>query len=141
MQDEREFMSRPPEPADIARFRIATDPRLSPSGGAAAFVLATATATRDDYRRAIWLVGTDGSAPARQVTIGARHDHHPRFSPDGRFLAFLSDRRRLVEDVPERPGDCEDGVQVHLLPLDGGEARRVALTGSHGPRTGVDSPS
>jgi dipeptidyl aminopeptidase/acylaminoacyl peptidase len=118
-------MPRALEPADVARFRTATDPRLSPDGATVAFVVATASARRDDYRHAIWLVPVDGSAPARQVTIGARHDHHPRFSPDGRSLAFLSDRRSVVEDEPGAPDDREDGVQVHLLPLDGGEARRI----------------
>ena len=80
---------------------------------------------RDGYRHAIWLVPTDGSAPARQVTLGARHDTQPRFSPDGTALAFLSDRRPLVEEEPAAPKDREDGTQVHLLPLAGGEARRL----------------
>jgi acylaminoacyl-peptidase len=83
----------------------------------------------DGYRRALWLVPMDGSSEPRQLTLGARHDRHPRFSPDGRTLAFLSDRRSLVDDgPPERrriPRDREDRDQVHLLPLDGGEARRL----------------
>lgn len=84
----------------------------------------------DAYRDALWLVPTDerDGAP-RQLTLGALHDRHPRFSPDGRSLAFLSDRRPIVEDEPKRPKearDRSDGVQVHLLPLDGpGEARRL----------------
>src|SRR6185369_3392086 len=52
-----------------------------------------------------------------------------RFSPDGRTLGFLSDRRPLVEDEPDRTpvdgAEREDETQVHLLPLDGGEARRL----------------
>ncbi len=84
--------------------------------------------TYDGYRWAIWLVPTDGSAPPRQLTLGARRDDHPRFSPDGGTLAFLSDRRPLLEEEPARPReakDREDVRQVHLLPLDGGEARRL----------------
>jgi dipeptidyl aminopeptidase/acylaminoacyl peptidase len=82
----------------------------------------------DGYRQALWLVPTDGSAEPRQLTLGARHDSHPRFSPDGRTLAFVSDRRPLLEEEPTRPTDPkdrEDVSQVHLLPLDGGEARRL----------------
>jgi len=70
-------------------------------------------------------VPSDGSTPPRQATIGVRHDTTPRFSPDGRSLAFLSDRRPVTEEEPEAPKDREDATQVHLLPLDGGEARRL----------------
>ena len=118
-------MSRPPQPEDLYRFRIPTDPQLSPDGEWIAFTVQTATRGRDAYRHAIWLAPADGSVAARQVTIGVRHDTHPRFSPDGHSLAFLSDRRPVTEDEPDAPVDREDGTQVHLLPLGGGEARRL----------------
>jgi acylaminoacyl-peptidase len=91
-----------------------------------AFTLRVVAPARDGYRRAVWIVPADGSAPARRLTIGSKHDHHPRFSPDGRTLAFLSDRRLAVEEEPGAPDDREDAAQVHLLPLDRpGEARRL----------------
>ncbi|MEA2538228.1 MAG: hypothetical protein QOF11_2462 [Chloroflexota bacterium] len=90
------------------------------------FTLQTVAPTKDGYRRALWAVPTDGSEPARRLTIGAKQDTSPRFSPDGRTLAFLSDRRLSVEELPGAPEDREDGNQVHLLPFDGpGEARRL----------------
>jgi dipeptidyl aminopeptidase/acylaminoacyl peptidase len=115
------------EPDDLARIRVATEPVLSPGGRLVAFTVQTVAPRRDGYRHAIWLAPADGSAPARQLTIGARHDRHPRFSPDGRQLAFLSDRRLRTEDAPggKEEKDREDATQVHLLPLDGGEARRL----------------
>jgi acylaminoacyl-peptidase len=83
----------------------------------------------------LWLIPTDGAGTPRQITLGMTHDRHPRFSPDGRTLAFISDRRSAVEDGPNTnsratrdpkdPHDHEDHDQVHLLPLDGGEARRL----------------
>jgi dipeptidyl aminopeptidase/acylaminoacyl peptidase len=120
-------MPRPPRPEDLYRLRVPTEPRLSPDGKLVAFTLQTVAPTQDGYRHAIWLVQVDGSAPARQVTIGSKHDRHPRFSPDGRTLAFLSDRRLVVEEDPKAPKDAdrEDGTQIYLLPLDGGEARRL----------------
>jgi acylaminoacyl-peptidase len=118
-------MSRPPRPEDIYRFRIPTDPQLSPDGELVALAIQVAAPGRDAYRHAIWLVPADGSAPPRAMTLGVRHDTHPRFSPDGRTLAFLSDRRPITEEEPAAPKDREDGTQVHLLPLDGGEARRL----------------
>lgn len=122
-------MRRPPRPDDLYRLRIASDPRLAPDGRSVVVTLQTVGPAYDGYRTALWLVptATDGGEP-RQLTLGARHDHHARFSPDGRTLGFLSDRRTLVEEEPTRPSDAkdrEDVSQVYLLPLDGGEARRL----------------
>ncbi len=120
-------MPRPPRPADLYRLRIPTDPRLSPDGALTVFTVRTVAPGYDGYRSALWAVATEGGAP-RQLTLGARHDRHARFSPDGRTVAFLSDRRTLVEEEPDRPADPkdrEDGTQVYLLPLAGGEARRL----------------
>ena len=122
-------MSRPPRPEDLYRLRVATAPRLSPDGRSVVVTLQTVAPDYEGYRTALWLAPTaeDGGEP-RQLTLGARHDRHARFSPDGRTLAFLSDRRTVVEEEPDRPKDAserEDRVQIHLLPLDGGEARRL----------------
>ena len=120
-------MPRPPLPSDVYRLRIPTEPRLSPDGRVAVVALTTTAPLHDGYRTALWLVPTTGGEP-RRITLGVRTDHHPRFSPDGRTLAFLSDRRPIVEQEPDRPdeaSDREDGTQVHLLSLDGGEARRL----------------
>jgi acylaminoacyl-peptidase len=128
---------RPPRPDDLYRLRIASEPRLSPDGTSVAMTVQTVAPGLDGYRQALWIVPTDGSRPARQLTLGARRDRHPRFSPDGRMLAFISDRRGQTEDDPPATnvkGDREDLNQVHLLPLDGGEARRLTDL----PR-GVDS--
>jgi dipeptidyl aminopeptidase/acylaminoacyl peptidase len=120
-------MPRPPQPDDLYRLRVPLDPRLTPDGSTVVFTLMTVAAAGDGYRRAIWAAPVDGSAAPRQLTIGAKDDQHPRPSPDGRTLAFLSDRRLAVEDPPPRlqAGPREDGVQIHLLPMDGGEARRL----------------
>ena len=128
-------MPRPPRPEDLYRLRIATDPRLSPDGRWVVVTVQTVAPSYDAYRHALWLVSTDGDVPEpapRQLTLGARHDTRARFSPDGRTLAFLSDRRPIVEEEPARARngkngkDREDGTQVHLLPLDApGEARRL----------------
>jgi acylaminoacyl-peptidase len=114
-------------PDDLFRFRVPTDPRLSPDGSLAVFTMQTVAPTKDGYRHAIWAIDTDGDDTARQLTIGARHDQKPRFAPDGRSLAFISDRRLHVEEEPGA-GDAkqrEDTKQIHLLPLGGGEARRL----------------
>ncbi len=124
-------MPRPPRPDDLYRLRVATEPRLSPDGRWAVVTLQTVAPTFDAYVQGLWLVPTDPDADGgpRQLTLGTRNDRHPRVSPDGRTLAFLSDRRIQAEQEPDRPGgtkDREDKDQIHLLPLDGpGEARRL----------------
>lgn len=121
-------MPRPARPDDLYRLRVPFDPRISPDGRLAAFTVKVTAPGRDGYRLSVWAAPLDGSGEARQLTLGARTDHHARFSPDGRTLAFLSDRRLFVEDepgFPKDPKERDDAVQVHLLSLDGGEARRL----------------
>lgn len=69
--------------------------------------------------------GAAAGAPVR-LTIGVRTDGRARFAPDGKTLAFLSDRRKVVEEELGGPRDREDASQIHLLPLDRpGEAQRL----------------
>ena len=119
-------MPRPPRPDDLYRLRVPIGVRLSPDGRSVVTSLKTVAPGFDGYRHALWMVPTDGGG-ARQLTIGAKNDWHARWSPDGRTLAFLSDRRTVVEEESEREGSSprEDSVQVYLLPVDGGEARRL----------------
>ncbi|HET9897320.1 MAG TPA: S9 family peptidase [Streptosporangiaceae bacterium] len=65
----------------------------------------------NDYADELLISPTDGSAPARRLTRGDQ-DGMPSFSPDGRWLAFV------------RPGS-NGRAQIHLLPMDGGEAFQV----------------
>ena len=121
-------MARSLAPEDLFSLRIPTDPRLSPDGGHALVTVQTSAPRHDGYRHAIWLVPIDSGDAPRKLTIGAKHDRHARFSPDGRTIAFLSDRRLQVEEEPDittDPKEREDANQVHLLSLDGGEARRL----------------
>ena len=118
--------TRAPRPEDLYRLRIPTDPRLSPDGSAVTFTVQRVGPAFDRYATAVWIAPTAGDEPARQLTLGARRDGHARWSPDGRSIAFLSDRRAAVEEEPGVPKDREDGTQIHLLPASGpGEARRL----------------
>ncbi|HKF85656.1 MAG TPA: S9 family peptidase [Candidatus Limnocylindrales bacterium] len=121
-------MPRPARPDDVYRLAVPFEPRLSPDGARVVFTVKRSAIGKDGYREAIWSVPADGSAPAQQLTLGTRSDRSPRISPDGRTLAFISDRRLYAEEEPDRPKDPkerDDCFQVHLLPLDGGESRRL----------------
>jgi dipeptidyl aminopeptidase/acylaminoacyl peptidase len=92
---------------------MVSDPQVSPDGTRVAFVQTRMDADANEQKSNIWLVPADGSAPARQVTFGPRRDSRPRWSGDGRRLAFLSNR------------DRDWASDLYVLELDGGEARRV----------------
>ena len=109
---------RPITEKDLFRFHWIADPQLSPDGAQAAYVVTEADEKGDRYTTSLWSVETRAGATPRRITNGPR-DTMPRWSPDGRSLAFL------------RAGEPKDGkpapAQIHLLSLSGGEPR--ALTG------------
>jgi dipeptidyl aminopeptidase/acylaminoacyl peptidase len=125
-------MPRAPRPDDLFSLRVPTQVRISPDGSQVAFTVRSVAPRRDGYRHALWLVPADGSAPARPLTLGRKSDTSPRWSPDGRTLAFLSDRAAVFQaaGAADRPAPSEapkeGGTQVWLLPMDGGEARQVS---------------
>ena len=84
--------------------------RLSPEGTRLAY--ARRTVVNGTYRSHLWLVPF-GGGQTTQLTRGAVRDLDPRFSPDGRRLAFI---RRRAGSEPDPPPS-----QVWILPLDGGE--------------------
>jgi dipeptidyl aminopeptidase/acylaminoacyl peptidase len=106
---------RPITETDLFKFVWIGDTRVSPDGTLAAFVRVTVSEKDDGYDTALWVVPTDGSAPPRQLTSGTR-DSAPRWSPDGRQLAFV---RVLTRNGRPEP------AQIYLLDMNGGEARQL----------------
>jgi dipeptidyl aminopeptidase/acylaminoacyl peptidase len=62
---------------------------------------------------------------SRQLTFSYEGEHLPRWSPDGRYLAFLSARPDDSEPPAEGGEEEEPKDQVWILPGDGGEARKI----------------
>lgn len=103
---------RPITEKDFLKFQWVADPQISPDGKQVAYVLVTVNEKEDRYDTALWIVGTSGSDQPRRLTAGPR-DTAPRWSPDGRTVAF------------NRSGEREPS-QIHLLPVQtGGEARKL----------------
>jgi dipeptidyl aminopeptidase/acylaminoacyl peptidase len=98
---------------DLFNTKLASDPQLSPDGKTIAFVLTTPDLAGDKYTAHIWLVPSDGSAPTRQFTFSDGKDRSPRWSPDGKSIAFVSDRDKDKKD------------QLYLISIAGGEAKRL----------------
>jgi dipeptidyl aminopeptidase/acylaminoacyl peptidase len=126
---------RAPRPEDLAAIVTVSDAQISPDGRAVAFVRTEIDAEADDYRSTIWLARADGGE-ARQLTRGPRKDTAPRWSPDGRFVAFLSDRHARREGKADgaAPPGSGTGPQLFLLALSGGDPRPLtALPFGAGP--------
>lgn len=99
-------MSRPFEARDLSLYHAITDVSASTRG--AAVSVSRPDAEADSNALSIWFVPFDGGEP-RPFTSG--HDSDPRWSPDGKELAFVSSRG--------------NGLQLFLMPRGGGEARAV----------------
>jgi len=117
---------RPIAAEDLAAIAVVDRPRLAPGGETVAYVVTTPDLAAKTYRSAIWTVPYAGGEP-RQLTNGTSRDRAPAWSPDGRWIAFQSDR------------DGERG-QLFVIPTDGGEARRLT-SGLRGIEGVVWSPS
>jgi dipeptidyl aminopeptidase/acylaminoacyl peptidase len=106
----------PVTPNDIYQHRHLQDLSGSTGHSNAVFVVSRANAASDGYRSTAWLVDTANNARARQLTAPAFNARSLLVDPAGTRMAFISKR------------DKGKGPQVHVIALDGGEARAVTDT-------------
>ena len=97
-----------PEIDDLLNLKRVGNPAISPDGRSVAYTLRETNWDENDYETEIW-IGT--AKETRQLTSGRKSSLQPAWSPDGRWLAFISDR---------------DGKrQLYRIALDGGEAEKL----------------
>jgi len=100
------------QPDDWYRFQEVSDLAIAPDGGAVAYLVTSFDQDADESRSAVWLAGWDGK-PGVQLTRGESASE-PRFSPDGRYVTFLS----------ARPADSP--TQLWAFDRRGGEPRQLS---------------
>ncbi len=96
--------------ADLLACERLSEPAPSPDGKWIAYVVGVPDREANSVNSDIWIVPSAGGEP-RQLTGSAKHDRHPTWSPDSRWLAFESNRG--------------GSFQIYTMRVDGGEARAV----------------
>ncbi len=110
---------------DFIAIKRVSDPQPSPDGRWVAFTVTVYSKESNRGNSDIWLVSTRGGEP-RPLTHSPAGDFQPRWSPDGKTIAFISTRG--------------GSPQIHLIPVNGGEARQLTAisTGAIGPVWSAD---
>lgn len=124
VEQKAQTSKRPLELKDYFRIEIADSPAISPDGRWVAFVRSYIVDAENRRQSEIWLAPSDGSAAPARITNPAFSSSGPRWSPDGKLLAFVS--RRKVPD-----GDESNAVWFLRMDQPGGEAFQIrGVTGT-----------
>lgn len=104
--------SRPIDSEDLFGLKIVSDPQISPDGTKIAYVETTLDRNTNEYHSRIWVVSSSSEEEPKPFSSGQHLDFSPRWSPDGRWLAFLSNRG--------------GSTQLWLISSTGGEAQKIS---------------
>src|SRR5262245_53998701 len=103
--------SRPVTIDDMLAVQDVEAPQLSPDGKWVAYSVESVDVAKDESNKDIWMVPFAGGDAVR-LTSSPKSESRPKWSPDGRYLAFLSGREG-------------EKTQVYVLDRQGGEAQRL----------------
>ena len=97
--------------------------KLSPDGSAAVIATERADWEQQIYRKELWLYRIAGNGGSLSQLTQSGHDSGPQWSPDGQWVAFLSERKTANGKDAEAGDDKDKEVsQLFLISPKGGEA-------------------
>ena len=105
---------------DLYRVKSISDVHASPDGKSIIYAVTTSDLARAKRVSHIWMMNIDGGSP-RQLTSGEKGESSPMFSPDGKWILYISSK--------------DGGPQLYLMPTSGGEAKKLTNIS-----TGVSDP-
>jgi dipeptidyl aminopeptidase/acylaminoacyl peptidase len=103
---------KPLQPSDIYRMPTLAGPQVSPDGKWLAYCLSEVDTAKDNRVSHLWMQSWDGTQSI-QLTYGEEPASAPKWSPDGKYLSFMSGR------------ESKNGGQIWLMDRRGGEGRKL----------------
>ena len=110
------------EPADVHQLKDVSDLAIAPDGQWVAYQVGSTNVDKDESPSDLFMVSWDGKTRIQLTHTEDSNESHPRFSPDGKFLAFIAAR---TDGQSEESDDPKSKSQVWLLNRAGGEAERL----------------
>jgi len=108
------------QPGDVHRIQSVGSIAVSPDGNWVAYRVGTTNIDEDNSSSDLYMVNWEGSERVRLTHTEDSGESNPQFSPDGKYLAFISARSDGTDE-----GDAAAKSQVWLLNRSGGEAYRL----------------
>src|SRR5258706_2875627 len=102
---------------DLYRVKSIADVHVSPDGKSIIYAVATSDLARAKRVSHIWMMNMDGGSP-RQLTSDEKGESSPIFSPDGKWILYISSK--------------DGSPQIYLMPTGGGEGNKLPSTSTGG---------
>src|SRR5277367_3813157 len=96
----------------------AFSPEISPDGKRVVYEVSRTNWEDNAFERDLWIVDT-ATGEGHQLTASKKSSTNATWSPDGKWIAFLSDRSGQISGTPEGK------KQIYVIAADGGEARQL----------------